>query len=439
MNVVTASSSPTSLSRLTLFAAGDFACNLYWQSVTLFLLFFYTDVLLLPAATAGLVAMLGALWDGIADMTVGMVAQRARSYRRFVIGGSLPLGIAFVALFALSEWRGTGLALAALAAQMVFRTLYALVNVPYAAWSTRISDDSGDRAVVAGLRMLFGTAAATLVALTMPRLGYAPAAAIYAVVAVPLLVLVAARSREVSPLPTAQRIRIGTYLATLVRNRAFVTLNLAMAMAGIAAAVVNQSVLHYFDHVVRRSASGPGSLALMGIVGAACVPLWMVLTRRFGARAIWLTATAIGLSAVAIYTASAGGTVPTQVLLVTLQIAFTALNLGFWAMLPDTVDYGEATAGIRAEAVAFGVAALVQKIALAIAAGVIGLAYHRIGYIPGPRQPAETVAGIRLTMLVGAAVGMSGSALAMLANPLRRGVHGRVLASLRQRSVQTIP
>ena len=33
--------------------AGDFACNLYWQSVSLYLLFFYTDVLGVSAALGG--------------------------------------------------------------------------------------------------------------------------------------------------------------------------------------------------------------------------------------------------------------------------------------------------------------------------------------------------------------------------------------------------
>ena len=43
------------------------------------------------------------------------------------------------------------------------------MNVPYLAMSARISPDSGDRAFVAGMRMLFGTAAAVTVALcTVP-------------------------------------------------------------------------------------------------------------------------------------------------------------------------------------------------------------------------------------------------------------------------------
>jgi Na+/melibiose symporter-like transporter len=67
---------------LTLFAAGDFAFNLYWQSISLYLLFFYIDVLALPPVTAGLVFMTGTLWDAVADLAAGAVAERTRvSYR----------------------------------------------------------------------------------------------------------------------------------------------------------------------------------------------------------------------------------------------------------------------------------------------------------------------------------------------------------------------
>ena len=46
-----------SRSRLLLFAFGDFAFNLFWQSIMLFLLFYYTDALELPIGVAAPDAM----------------------------------------------------------------------------------------------------------------------------------------------------------------------------------------------------------------------------------------------------------------------------------------------------------------------------------------------------------------------------------------------
>jgi len=46
---------PLGWGRSLLFASGDFGCNLYWQSMTFYLLFFYTETLGLSAAVAGLI------------------------------------------------------------------------------------------------------------------------------------------------------------------------------------------------------------------------------------------------------------------------------------------------------------------------------------------------------------------------------------------------
>lgn len=431
----------SSFRKLAFFASGDFACNLYWQSVSLFLLFYYTDVLGLPPALAGLVYAAGAVWDGVADIVVGIVAQRSRtSYRRFVFWGAAPLGLAFTTLYLRLHLSAAGMAGAALLAQIGFRSAYALVNVPYAAWSARISDDSGDRATLAGFRMLFGTLAAVLVSLGTPWIGlrltgnstghagFLGAAVLSAAVATPILLSLARTAPEILPPVRENPPSLRDCWRTLACNRAFVTLNLAAASVGMAATLLNQSILYYFKHVLADPAGGADTLAIMALAGTLSVPIWMLVTRRLEVRATWLAASAIGIIAAIGFVAS--GDAHPRLFLLTLQIVFTGLNLGFWAMLPDTVEYGELRHGIRVEAMAFGVAAFVQKMALAAAAGMLGAVYDRIGYTPGGPQTGATLAGIRWLMLGAPAIGLVTAAVLMLANPLRRGVHARIAARL---------
>ena len=414
---------------MTILASGDFACNLYWQSVSLFLLFFYTDILRLSPAVAGSLYMIGALWDGLADLTVGIVLQhRAVAYRRVVTWGAAPLGLAFAGLYA----SGSAV-LAIVASQIAFRTLYALVNVPYIAWSARISDDSRDRAWLAGLRMLFGTLAATIVALGTPRIcqlttdgttdaaGFLHAAIAFAVLATPLLIAVARTTPEAAP--TARTENASSAIAcarALVANRAFVTLNLAAMAATAAAAVLGQSVLYLFSHVVGDASAGPRTLAAMGIAGAVATPAWMAAAVRIGSRRSWLCAAAAGIAFVAGFAASsASNAFAATLFLIAMQVVLTGFNLCFWAMLPDTVDYGERIGGPRVEAMAFGVAALLQKIALAAAAGAMGQFYAGIGYDGSAAVAKTTAAGIRALMLWAPFMGLAVSAIVMFANPLR--------------------
>src|SRR5215211_2242435 len=148
--------------RLLLFAFGDFAFNLFWQSVMLFLLFYYTDALTLPMGIAAASFTIATIWDGIANFAAGVLLDRrqpSRGYGAMLTVGSIPLALAFVLAYLPPLGGGYWGIATVFVGHLLFRTAYAAVNVPYLAMSARISSDSRDRAFVAGMRMLFGTLA----------------------------------------------------------------------------------------------------------------------------------------------------------------------------------------------------------------------------------------------------------------------------------------
>lgn len=424
--------------RLLLFGSGDFAFNLFWQSVSLYLLFFYVDVLALPPAMAGLVFMIGALWDGLADLLAGIVAERTRMpYRRLLALGAVPLGLAFVAMFSVSGAAG------ALATQLLFRTFYAFANIPYAAWTTRLTAHSDTRALLAGVRMAFGAVAAALVALAFPAArastaGFATVATLLALTGVPLLLLVALLVPEpVRAGRVRTRIAIPAALAALARNRAFVTLNLAAGLGGAAAALLGQSLLYHFRYVLGDTAGGSRMLAIMGLSGLVFVPLWTIIARRAGARATWLLGGGLALSGLLLFSAS--GTLSpwgNGLFFVAMQAAFAGFGLAAWGLLPDTVDWGEAQDGVRVEALAFGVFALLQKTALAAAGFAIGAVFDAAGFVAGTVQSATALAAIRWVMLGGPAVLILLAMAAIACNPLRRGT---LAALMPARTPPTLP
>ncbi|MFZ3485344.1 MFS transporter [Sphingomonas sp. 3-13AW] len=435
-----------SFGRITFFASGDFACNLYWQSLSFYLLFFYTDALRLSPAVAGFVLLAGAVWDGIAALMVGIHAERSgRDYRWFVTAGALPVGIGFVLLYVAPPLEGAALIGTVLAMHLLFRTLYAFVNIPYSAMTARITGDSGQRTLISGLRMLFGTAAALAVALGTERIaalhpggmgstqGYFAAALLFGAVGA-LLLLMVGRSAPPARGQAGTPVSLLVAMRVLARNRAFVTLNLAMAGVGMAATALTRSVLYYFSYVVGDSTGGPAALAMMGFAGAVFVPIWMAIGARTGTRALWFLSAAVGIAAVAAFAGFGGNDGPTaQMFLVVMQAALVGFNLVFWAMLPDTVEYGEHRAGVRVEALAFGVSALVQKLALGFASALMGMVYQLVGYQPDLPQTPEAVTGIQWIMLGMPALCLGLSALVMRANPLRRGTHAAIVADLAAR------
>ena len=81
-----------------------------------------------------------------------------------------------------------------------------------------------------------------------------------------------------------------------------------------------------------------------------------------------------------------------QLFLIGMQVMIIGLNFVFWAMLPNTIEYGEQATGLHVEGAVFGVAALLQRIAIGIATAILGWGFASAGYVANVRQSAETLA-----------------------------------------------
>jgi len=424
-----------SKTRLVLFAFGDFAFNLFWQSIMLFLLFYYTDALGLPIGVAATTYLVASVWDGIANFIAGILIDRKHdrfSYGPLLVAGAIPLGLTFILTYMPPPVSGAGAVASIFVAHLLFRTAYAAVNVPYLAMSARVSADPGDRAFIAGMRMLFGTSAAVVVALTTVPLGrwltgssaaqaYFGAAILFAVVGALILVLVGATYRDATVPHRPQPRDLRAMILSLLRNRSFVTINAAMMAMIVAITILSKSVLYYFKYLLNDPDAGQLALASMGLVSGIAIPIWMILGRYVGLRALWLIAAGLGMIGLIVFSLIEFDGVRTmQLFLVGMQVMIVGLNFVFWAMLPNTIEYGEETTGLHVEGAVFGMAALLQRIAIGIATAILGWSFASGGYVANVRQAAATLERMRETVALVPLVFLALSCVAMTFNPLGR-------------------
>jgi GPH family glycoside/pentoside/hexuronide:cation symporter len=281
--------------------------------------------------------------------------------------------------------------------------------------------------------MLFGTTAAVIVALATVPLGhmltgtadpkrtYVAAALLFAVAGTAILAVVGATYRERVTIsrPPPQSIRAA--LLSLARNRAYVSLNAATMAMIVAITVLGKSVLYYFKYVLGDLGAGQLALALMFTVSAIAIPAWMLLGRFVGLRLLWLMAAVAGILALTVFAgvgiASIRGM---QLFLIVMQVVNIGLNFVFWAMLPNTIEYGEDETGVHVEGSVFGVAALLQRIAIGIATAILGWGFASAGYVANASQSAATLTGMRATIAFVPLIFFALSCAAMLLNPLGR-------------------
>ncbi len=432
--------------------AGDFGFNLYWQTASLYLMYFYTDVLGLPAAVAGTIYMAALIVDAALDPVVGLLADRTRSrygrYRPYLLFGGIPLGLLFLAMFAGPGGAGgASIAWAALT-HVAFRTCYALISIPYAALFARVTQDARVRTDLTAFRMVFATlGAVTVAALTLPlvkalstpqspRLGWELLALGFAACSVLILLLVAwaTRGYDSAVEPPHERVPLAAALRSLAANRALLVVLGAVVISSFCSTLFGKNLIYYFKYVIGKAEMGGNAMAFIALLAALFVPVWALVARRIGKRNAWLIGSVPGLLGLCLWHLG-DGNVPLLFGALSLQAIGTgAYIVCYWAMLPDTVEYGEWRSGIRTESLVFGLAVLGQKAALGLGAGFVGLALSRIGYIPNAEQAPATLEGIKQLMFWIPLCGSLVSFGLVWLYPLDLAGHARIVGEIASRA-----
>lgn len=125
------------------FGSGDLAQNLIYQTISVYLLFFYTNIYGLSPADAAtmflVVRLVDVLWDPLVGTYVDKHNPKLGKYRSYLVLGGIPLtGFAILCFW-------NGLAPSLLFAYITYvgmSMLYTLINVPYGALNSSLTRDT---------------------------------------------------------------------------------------------------------------------------------------------------------------------------------------------------------------------------------------------------------------------------------------------------------
>ncbi|ECC9540796.1 hypothetical protein DTG28_13625 [Salmonella enterica subsp. salamae] len=155
------------------YGIADLSCNLIWQLISLYLMFFYTDVMGLPAYYVGIMFLVTRLVDGVADVLMGLVIDNTSTRwgrcRPWLLIGAVPFGVLCILAFYVPELDVTGKLIYAFLTYLCLSFLYTLVNIPFCAMLPFITSDSRERTTLSSVRILLGSLGSTIVAIaTLP-------------------------------------------------------------------------------------------------------------------------------------------------------------------------------------------------------------------------------------------------------------------------------
>lgn len=150
------------------YGLGDAASSMFWKLFTMYLLFFYTDVVGISAAVVGTMFLITRIWDTFLDPFIGILGDRTHSrfgkFRPYLLWGAIPFGLCGILTF--SSWGGDSEISKIVYAYVTYTLMmmvYSFVNVPYASLLGVMSPDPQTRTSLSSYRMTFAFGGSILV------------------------------------------------------------------------------------------------------------------------------------------------------------------------------------------------------------------------------------------------------------------------------------
>ncbi len=390
---------------------GDLGLNFYWQGAGFFLLYYYTDVVGISNTLAGIVYAIGGLVDAISDPAMGVLADRTQTrwgrYRPFLLVGAIPLGISFILLFSLPslaspQW----VVICAIITHIMFRLCYTFVSIPYGALGTRLSFNATDRTQIAGVRMIFGALGGVTIVFfatsfrnTMSdHSAFFWASALAGVLGAIIVYLTFKGTKEqrLSRPKNSNSIANGYNLIKIfplvTKNKPFLILISSMFLLTIANMISIKTILYRFENILNAPVAGGLVITLMTAAPLIALPCWVWAYLKFDKKPAFIAGCiCVIISLVLLYFIGDKALELTIAAYVCLAIGFSSFAVGFWSILPDTIDYGHWNTGTRMESGLVGLASAIQKIAIALAGLCIGVALDAFNYQAGQNPNAATL------------------------------------------------
>ena len=432
------------------YGIGDFAICLYWSGVSIYLLYFYTDVVGISPYAAGAIYGIGILWDAFTDPFMGYIAERTRSkmgsYRPYIYYGSIPLALSFMLLMWAPPFEGMFLIGFLLLVNLIHRSCFTIVSVPYSSLTARITDDSDERTILTGSRMFaaaFGTF--SISALGFPivlffgggeeSLGFIYLGIIAGLTAIAILSItvsfVKERNFETEKSELPNFIEVSKSVAN---NYPFWLVFSAILILLATMLMFNNNLVYYSKYALDLHSYQGLILGVLNGITFLAVPLWAYVALKMGKRKTWLTAM-IGLllGFLLFYFLPINGLSELLPILAFIGLANGATGVLFWSMLPDTIEFGEWKSGIRTESSLYGFMTFAQKGAIAIAAFILGIVLTGIGFEPNQDQSQQTIINLKALMTLIPLIGILISFILIWFYPIDKAFHTKLINDIENR------
>jgi GPH family glycoside/pentoside/hexuronide:cation symporter len=403
------------------YGLGDTASNIIFQTVMMFLLLFYTDVVGLSPGVVGTMFLLVRLIDAVTDPIMGNITDKTRTkwgqFRPYLLWLALPFALISILAFTTPDLTGNNKVIYAFVTYTLLMIAYTAINIPYCGLGGVITADAKERVTVQSYRFVFGMLGGVIVAAaTMPMVqwlgegdtakGYQLTMVAMSSLGVVLFLLCFLGTKERVKPPEKQQSSMKDNLQSLWKNDQWRILCVASFYLLCGQVLRLTLAVYYVKYFLGREDLITSFLTL-GVVAsmigcAVAQPLAKRVCKIKAYIALQILSAVICLFSFLIS--------PDQIILA--FVAFTAwkffLDMAsplLWAKMADTIDYGHNKTGIRVTGLVYSGVIFFIKLGIAIGGALAGWLLTFYGYQADIEQSDTTKQGLLLSFTVIPALG----------------------------------
>ncbi|MEM7219201.1 MAG: MFS transporter [Pseudomonadota bacterium] len=384
--------------------------------MSLYVMKFSTDVLLIAPAVMGVIFSISRIWDAVSDPLVGYLSDRTRSRlgrRRSWMLASIPvIGLSFLMVFAPPVTLGeTGVIVWMAVAIIGFYGLASVLFVPHMSLGAEISINYHERSRLFGMRHMFYTFGSILALISMQIFISAEAAqasesdghallratvfdhaAIAGIVLTIVVCLAVAGLRERPEFSGRAAGSPWQAYSDVWRNRHARLLIIVTFIENIGSAAIGALTLYVTQYVVGTPQLAPAIILAYMIPSTISVPMWLPLSRRFGKKRLWMFSMALtGLSFGGMVSLAFVDSQDARVWIIFVLAAFAGLAAGCGGTIgpsvqSDVIDFDEHETGERKEGSYFAAWNFVYKSAYGVMLLMTGFVLQLTGFVPNAEQ-----------------------------------------------------
>lgn len=378
--------------------------NMIYSLMTMYVMFFFTDLLRIPSQSVTIIMVAASLWDAINDILMGMIADRTRTrigkFRPYLLAGPVFIGIVTVLCFVSFGGSPAGTVAVAAVCYVLWGMTYTVYDIPIWAISSVSSRSADEKNSMVTLGRIGGTLGTVIVSVGSVSLlnafggersapAYTSMAAVIAGSGALLMLLSGFVLRERIE-PPANGVPFRKNIHTILDNVPLKALMVTLLIMNMVNSIRQVAQMYFAVYVWGDSGYVTYiglSLVLGMITGMAVSP---ALIRRYDKKLLYLIACIAG--AVTSLLPYAFGVEPVVSLVILgFNFAFSGVtSITSTSMLMDSIDYAEYKLGFRGEGVVFSMNTFLTKLSATISKGILGVSMTLMGYQDN-MEPNDTV------------------------------------------------